>query len=73
MSLERVNSSIQVPIRLSTVFRLDKHSVEKLDATISPFLFQKNGLGLILYIDKNAFVFEKLFFPELVGDFTPYT
>ena len=57
---------MQIPIRFSTVFRLDKHSVGELDATISALLSQKNQLGLILYIDKNAFVFEKLSFLKAV-------
>ena len=50
-----------------TVFRLDAHSAEKLDTTISTFLSQKNRPGLILYIDKNAFVFTKLSFLKAVA------
>lgn len=62
MSLDKVNKRRQLPKSFNILFRLDKHSVKKLDETISTFLSQKNGSGLILDIDKNAFVFEKLFF-----------
>ena len=48
--------------RFSLPFRLDKGSAKSLEATIGTFLVQKNGPGLIIHIDKNAFVFTKLFF-----------
>ncbi len=66
MSLERVSGRIQIPMRFSTLFRLDKHSTKELDTTISNFLSQKNGPGLILYIDKNAFVFVRLSFLKTI-------
>jgi len=66
MSLERVNRRVQLPKSFSTLFRLDEYSVKKLDETISTFLSQKNGTGLILYIDKNAFVFAKLSFLKTI-------
>jgi len=67
MSLERANRRIKGPIRFSILFKLDAYSVKKLDETISTFLSQKNGTGLILYIDKNAFVFAKLSFLKTVA------